>query len=264
MNTGGFSPRTTVIVDGTLSKTGVNPVFIFDGSTFTNNGSVGDLDFLIFNDTGLPKSQSLAGLGSWAPRNIQIGNDSSSTTTVTLQNDVTSASNGLVVTNGSLLNVGSHILTVADLATVFYGRVAGTGLVRLQAGSSTPRLGGFFTPLTMDSGLEVLGGTVKATGTTVAGKVTIDAGATLSLFGSFALGANRDIFNNGTLNAFSDNPILIFNGGTLTNNGTVTGSVYFNFGPQLAHNLAGTGTWAGNPRLLLIDGHYYASNGRDL
>ena len=119
---------------------------------------MGDLDFLIFNDTGSPKSQFIAGLGSWAPRNIQIGNDPSSTTTLTLQNNVTSASNGLVVTNGSLLNVGNHILTVTDLTTVFYGKVAGTGLVRVQAGSSTPQLGGFFTPLMMDSGLEVFRG----------------------------------------------------------------------------------------------------------
>ncbi len=252
MNTGGsLTANDNVTVNGTLSNTAANPVFVFNGGTFINNGSVGDIDFLIFNDTGAPKSQSIAGPGSWAPKNIQIGSASPGTTTVTLLDNATFASNQVVSAIGSTLNVGNHVLTLTGPTNFFSGKIAGTGLVKMQPSSGTPRLGTPFATLTIDPALEIASGTVKATLTTVGGKLTIDPGATLSLFGFLGLAANGDVLNNGTLNAFSDNPSLNFQGSTFTNNGAVTGNVFVNFGPQLGQNLAGFGSWAGSPRLLI-------------
>ena len=252
MNTGGsLTANDNVTVNGTLSKLGGFPVFIFDGGTFINNGSVGDIDFLIFNDTGAPKSQAIAGSGSWAPVNLQMGTTSPSTTTVTLQNNVTFATNSLVIGPGSALNVGTNILKLTGPTNFFTGKVTGTGVVKMQPSSGTPRLGTSFTALTIDPALEIVSGTVKATSTTAGRLLTIDSGATLSLFGFVGMTSNGDVVNNGTLNAFSDNPTFNFQGGIFVNNGTVTGNVFVNFGPQLVQNLAGTGSWAGSPRLLI-------------
>ncbi len=255
MNTGGLlTVKDNVVVDGALVKTGSNPQFVFNGQTFFNNGSVGDIDFLTFNDGGGPPVQFIAGLGSWAPRNVQIG-VSPSTVTVHLSTNITLATNQLVTSAGSTLDVGNFTLSLTGPMNFFSGKISGTGLVKMQPVSGTPRLGTPFASLTIDPDLEVVSGTVKATGTTVGGKLTIQAAATLSLFGFVGISANGDATNNGTLNAFSDNPFFNFKGGTFTNNGTVTGNVYVNFGssfgPPLVQSLAGTGSWTGSPRLLV-------------
>ncbi len=255
MNTGGtLTLNNDALVNGALTKTG-GGIIVFDGQTFTNNGSVGDIDFITFNDTGSPKLQSIAGTGPWSPTNIQIGQASPSTTTVTLQNDVTFTSNQLATANGSALNVGSHTLTLRGQSNFFFGKIGGTGLVKMQPNGGTPRLGTNFFPLTIDPSLEIVSGVVKGTYTTVGGTLTIDAGAALSLFGFADMTVKGDFLNNGTLNAFSDNPSLNFKGATFTNNGNVTGSIYVNLGLNssipLAQNLAGTGSWAGSPRLFV-------------
>jgi hypothetical protein len=183
---------------------------------------------------------------------VQVGGPAPGTTTVTLLDDATFASNQLVTAIGSAVNVPTnHTLTLIGPTNFFTGKVSGAGLVKMQPSSGTPRLGSPFAALTIDPALEIVTGTVKATSTIVGGTLKIDPGATLSLFGFVGIAANGDVLNNGTLNAFSDNPSLNFKGGTFTNNGVVTGNVFVNFGPQLGQNLAGFGSWAGSPRLFI-------------
>jgi hypothetical protein len=245
-----------VTINGAITRAGGPSdvsTLIFNGTTFTNNGSVGDIDLVYFNQTGSPLSQSIAGAGPWSPRNINIGL-TTSITTVTLMNDVTFNGNWFGSATGSALNIGSHTLTLNN-PTGAIGHVSGTGLVKIQSSSGETAIGSMFTSLVIDPALQIAAGTVRGSGIVTNGALTIDAGATLSLFGTLGMQANGNVTNNGTLNAFSDGPFLNFNGNTFTNNGSVTGNVYVNiglsFGPPIAQNLGGTGSWAGSARLLI-------------
>jgi hypothetical protein len=87
------------------------------------------------------------------------------------------------------------------------------------------------------------------------GKLTIDEGATLSLFGSFGMRVLGDLTNNGTVKAFSDAPAVYFQGGTFANNGVVSGQVSLIFGDtdrQYVQKLAGAGSWTGTPFLFIV------------
>lgn len=250
MNTGGLlTVNGDVTVDGSLVKTGINPQFVFNGQTFTNNGVVGNIDFFTFNDNNGPVVQTLQGVGSWSPTNIQVGGGTA--TRLALNTDVTFSTNQLATATGASIDVGNLTLTMTGPTNFFRGVIKGTGLVKMAPASGTPNLG---LPLTIDPALEIASGTVKSGGATVNGNVTVDAGATLSLFNFTGLAANGDLLNNGNITAFSGNPTLAFNGVTFTNNGSVVGNVNVNFGtffgPVLNQNLAGTGSWAGSPRLL--------------
>jgi hypothetical protein len=252
MNTSGaLQANNNVTVNGSLTKTGFNPQFAFNGQTFTNNGSVGNIDFFTFNDGTGPVVQSVQGAGSWSPTNINVGTGTSER--LSLNTNVTFATNQLITATNAVLDVGSGLtLAMTGPTNVFRGRITGTGLVKMQPSSGMPNLG---SPLTIDPELEIASGTVKANGITTNGKLTVDTGSTLSLLNFTGVTANGDVLNNGTINAFSGTPSFAFNGGKFTNNGSVTGNVFVNigsfFGPPLVQSLGGTGSWAGNPRLLI-------------
>jgi hypothetical protein len=241
--------------------------FIGNGKTFTNNGSIGDINFIQFIDPTLgqngPHAQFIAGTGSWAVQNIQIGGTGGYpdylpvVTVVTAMNDA-NLNGRLQIATGSGLNIGSHTLTLNNPKN-FTGKVTGTGLVKIYSTSSETLIAG----VAIDPALEIASGPVKGV-FSVNGPLTIDNGATLSLVDSSQSRANGNFTNNGTLIGFKDpnNPYnpppssLYFNGGTFTNNGNVTGDVNVDFYilsenlPPLTQNLAGTGSWA-NSRLFI-------------
>ncbi|MBK7708258.1 MAG: hypothetical protein IPJ30_21525 [Acidobacteria bacterium] len=251
MNTSGtLSANGDVTVNGSLTKTGGNPQFAFNGQTFTNNGTIGNIDFMTFNDGTGPPVQFVQGIGDWLPTNIQIG--AGTPMTLNLGTNVNFTTNQLITANGAALNVGNFVLGMKGPTNVFRGVIKGTGLVKIQPSSGTPNLG---IPLTIDTALEIASGTVKSGGATVKGKLTVNSGATLSLLNFTGITANGDVLNNGTINAFSGSPSIAFNGNTFTNNGSITGGVNVNFGaffaPILPQSLAGTGSWTGSQRLLV-------------
>ena len=254
MNTfGSLTVNGDVMVDGGLvTALGTTPTFIFNGSSFSNNGSVGNMTFFNFNLSGMPKSQVISGTGTWTPRFMQIG-DPLSPTTLTAQTDIAFTSSQLITATGSELNIGNKTLTLnGPMTNTHSGRITGTGLVRVLPSTAGPT--GPFA-MTVDPAMEIVSGTLRSSGAIVGGPLTIDPGATLSLSNFVGITANGDVTNNGTINSFSDNPSFSFKGGTFTNNGTVTGNVFVNFGsffgPPLTQALGGTGSWAGSPRLLI-------------
>ena len=249
-----------VTINGTVTKAaglpGDTAELIFNGTTFTNNGSISSIDFLTFNFSDTPRTQVIAGAGSWSMKNIDIGG-TSPTSTVSLLNDVTMALNQLQVARAATLNIGNHTLTLTGSTYLFTsngGRITGTGLVKMQPGAGTATIGSVLTGTLIDPSLEIVAGTVKLSGTVIAGRLTVDQGATLSLFGSLGLKAEGDVTINGTLNAFSGAPMMFFKGDTLTNNGKIEGNVSPIFGDydrQYVQRLAGSGSWTGTPFLLI-------------
>ncbi|PYS74673.1 MAG: hypothetical protein DMF69_01095 [Acidobacteria bacterium] len=234
-----------VTINGAVTKAGPpsdTAIINFNGSTFTNNGSIGNIDFLNFNVINAPKSQFIAGTGTWGATNVGVGGNTPSTANVTLLSDVTFTLNQLAVRSGSTLNVGSHTLTLNNPTIL---KIQSTGIANI---------GGPFTPVIIDPLLEIAAGTVKGTGITANGGLTIDAGATFSLYGSFGMRAYGNVTNNGTLNTFSDAPGLQFFGTNWTNNGAIAGALGIGFGtsiiagPPVSQSLAGIGSWA-NPTL---------------
>jgi len=255
MNTSGQLTLTnTATIDGSLTKFGLNPVLNFNGPLLTNNGSIGNLDFLVFNSGGTTLTQTIAGNGSWSPVNFHIGQNPPSNTTLSMANNMSWASNALNVLSGSTLNIGGNTLTLTGPVNFLHpGAVTGNGSVRMQPTSGVPVIGNqFVSNGAWGPSLEIATGTVRLVGMTVDRNLTVNSGATLSMvsFGPTVLG---DVTINGTLNAFSGSPIFNFRGTSFTNNGSVTGSTLFfgNSDRAYTQNLSGTGTWTGVPNLFI-------------
>jgi hypothetical protein len=250
MNTGGvLTASDDVTVNGAVIKTGGNPVFAFNGQTFTNNGSVGNIDFFTFNDGAGPPVQFVTGGGTWSPVNINVG--AGTPTRLNLGTNVTFAANQLITATGATIDVGTGLtLGLTGPMNFFRGKITGAGLVKIQPASGSPLLG---PNLTIDPAVEIASRTVRASGTILNGKLKIDPGATFSLAG--AVEANGDVENAGTLNVASGSQSFNFKGRTFINNGSISGNLLLNFGsffgPPLVQDLGGGGSWAGNFRLLV-------------
>src|SRR5258705_2076480 len=133
MNSGTLTVNNDVVNDGAITRLSSSS-FNFNGQTFTNNGSVGNIDFLTFNNSGAPKTQFIAGTGSWTPQNVTIGSDPPSTGTLTLQNDLTfGVTNQLMTSTGSALNTGGKTLTLTGPINFFAAKILGAGLVKMPA-----------------------------------------------------------------------------------------------------------------------------------
>lgn len=241
-------------VDGSITNLGATSTLNFNGQLFTNNGSVGNINFLVLNSSGMTLTQTLAGNGSWSPQNIHVGQNPPSNTTVSLANNMSFASSGLTVFNGSTLNVANNTLTLTGPVNFLHpGAVAGSGLVRMQPVSGVPVIGnqfvsnGAFAP-----SLEIATGAVNLWGMTIDGNLTVNSGASLAM-SSFGPTVKGDVLINGNLNAFSGSPIFNFRGTSFINNGAVTGSTLFfgNSDRLYAQSLAGSGTWDGTPNLFV-------------
>ena len=225
--------------------------FKFNGETFTNNGSIGAIDFLTFNDGNGPPVQFITGAGSWSPSIVTFGL-AQSTARVNLLNNVTFNSDQI---RSSTLDVGNFTMTLNGSMNFFTGRVFGTGSIKMQPVGGSPRLGTQFGALTLDPALEIAAGTVRASTAIVRGKLTVAPGATLSL-SDFGVEATGDVINDGTINAAPGGiSAFRFKGGTFTNNSLINGNLYVNFGDSfgspIVQNLAGNGSWAGSPRLFI-------------
>jgi len=223
-----------VTVNGPLS--GVDGAFIFNGSTFTNNGSVTVSQFWF----SLAGAQSIAGTGTWTGSSLNI----ESTSTTSLSNAVTFAVSTFVVSVGSTLSLGGNTLTVsAGTAFSNSGTVSGAGTFRTQGGVTLVQFGSFSPPL------EVNTGTTTGLGS-FDGTILVAPGATLTVSASGTVIANANVTVNGTLSGGDGGSIFTFNGSTFTNNNSVTVAL-FQFRSVGAQSLAGTGTWTGSSLTIL-------------
>lgn len=266
-----------ITVGGTLNyqdAVGSASQLYFNGSTFTNNGSVA-APFISLNSSGasgandaVARTQTIKGTGAWGGEVILSNGATASgtpvTTTLNLLNDVTF--NGIVVPgyNGAqfrnaTVNLADHTLTFAgDKLNGSGGTITGTGLVRIQPQSGAATITSGFSSFA--PGLKIVSGTVTVGTVNVIfnGPLTVDAGATLTLgedVTGYAASAtvNGNVTINGTLNKIvsrqGDSSHFTIVGGALTNNGVINGgNVFFHFGTTLGptnEGLAGTGTWTG-------------------
>jgi hypothetical protein len=239
-------------------------VLNFNGSTLTNNGTIGNINFLNFNRSGSPKSQSIAGVGTWSPVNVQLGlyPSSTSTTTLSLQNDVSFASNGFTISTGSKLDLGSRTLTLAGPTLLTNdGIIDGFfGLLRFQATGTGARFNSipgavYGAPIEIASGLVRM--TPGSSGLTFGRHLTVDAGAIFSMTNPFVT-AMGEVKNDGTINTQAGTTVATLQalGGKFTNNGSITGSGLFvwlgsGVGDPITQQLAGGGSWSGSEQLLV-------------
>jgi hypothetical protein len=236
----------------------------FNGSTLTNNGTIGNINFLNFNRSGSPKTQSIVGVGTWSPINVQLGlyPPSTSTTTLTVQNDVTFNSNGFTISTGSKLDLGSRTFTLAGPTLVTNdGTIDGFfGLLRIQASGTGARFNSI-PGAVYGSPIEVSSGLVRTTpggnGLTFARHLTVKGGATFSMTNPFVSVAG-EIQNDGTINTQAGTTVATLQhlGPKFTNNGVITGNGLFvrigpGVGAPITQLLAGTGSWAGSEQLLV-------------
>jgi hypothetical protein len=221
----------------------------WNGTTFTNNGSVGNLFFFNFNPISTAKTQQIVGLGSWSPQNVGMGTN----TTVAAQNGLIFSSSQFGIPQTSTFDISTRTLVFTGPVNLSVaGKIAGpAGSVKFDTSSSVPRIdavGAMFEP-----SLEVATGTLTANGLAVGAKLFVDSGATLRLGGSVSV--SGDVKNDGTITSLGDQTFT-FLGGTLANNGAVGSSVYTAFGAPFGgpatQSLSGTGTWTGAKNLYVF------------
>ena len=248
-----------VLLNGVFTKNGItSTTFTFNGQTFTNNGSFFS-DFVTFNNSGAPRTQSIAGNGVWpAGTSMAIGGGTGSTSTTTLLHNLTLNHNSFAVGTGCALNLQNFNLTYTGNSISYGGNITGTGVFKMSPNSGAANIigAGSFSG-TINSGLEIATGTVTATGSggaPVGGPLVVDSGATLTASGNGIVVAGGNVTINGTLSN-----ALNFTGNSIfTNNGLVT-SIFLNMAPAsfaappVTQQLGGAGTWTGATGRLYID-----------
>lgn len=223
--------------NGRITATGLSASqFYFNGTSFTNNGEISDLaenPFSVgFNTDLVPRSQTIAGAGTWSPSYLDLGGAS----TVTLMNDMTFSGRDLTTRGTTTFNIGANTLT--HRGSLLSGQFLGTGTFKMQPASGTATYSGNSGP-----GMTIVSGTVMAAGS-VTGPLTVANGATMTLNGFFT--ARSDVTINGALNRTGTQYLNATGNGTFMNNGSISADVYF--GPfsgttNVLQNLGGTGTW---------------------
>ncbi len=237
IQTGGHTLKHTgnLINNGTLG--GASGSFNFEGvgTSVTNNGSITVQNFR-FNSAG---AKTIGGTGTWTGSNLQINNMA----VVSLSNNVNIGTTAFTIdaSGSGTLDLNGFQLTLNGVSFTngLTGTLSGTGEFRTQG-----------TTLLSISGLNFTGtvvvnsGTTTITNSTISGNITIDPGAALNLqTGGHTLNHTGDLINNGTLGGTSG--VFNFNGvgKTVTNNGSVTISL-FRFNAAGAKNLGGSGSFS--------------------
>jgi hypothetical protein len=262
----------TMVVNGdiTMNSTAVlggllNSSLRFNGSTFTNNGTVSEPD-VDFNRNG---AQSIAGTGAWTGSLLNIGLNASgnaSNTSLSVAQTfgvgtlTVFSGNTLTLTNGlttSTANITNHG-TISITSTLNFnppqgsmrtfsntGTTSGAGTFQAQGDIEIDNTGSFSAALSVSSS----GGSLtRITGipTTFDGPITVASGATLQILAFQLLAPNGDVTVNstGTLTG-QGSSTLRFNGATLTNNGTISPPTV-EFNGSGAQTLTGAGTISSN------------------
>ena len=239
------------VVNGTLDT---NHFFEFQGTTFTNNGSIidttdtyGEIDFNgVAGSSGT--TQAIAGAGVYAPgtsfpMEIHIVN---ATTVTPVAGTVLSAVRNFFIAAGSTLSL-PNTLVFKNGAINNSGAISGAGMLQTQSSVTLNFTGSTTAPL------EVVNGTTTGIGNF--GQVTIDNGATLLESATITENGNLTVASGGTVDM--NNQYLFFQGTTFTNNGAFTSSVPYgefrfngiNGASGTMQNVAGTGTYNTNGRV---------------
>ena len=156
---------------------------------------------------------------------------------------------GLTVGSGRTMTiVAGRAVTISSSTLSNSGTITGTGTVRTQGGVNLSQSG------TFGAQLKVASGTTTATSGTYVGPISVDAGATMQIDYQSTVTARGDLTVNGSIVSGGDGAGLVFNGPTLTNNGTINlpGFTFGGSGPQTA---VGSGSWGSWWNTLTLNSH---------
>jgi len=233
-----------------------------------------------------PGTHILSGTGSWQPANFSLGDPFSTTNgaIVALASDLTLnvsgqtfisafstlnqngrnlTINGGIIHSRGVIDLGSGALNLNANRLEFLNAnqnqsispgLKGTGAVNLTATGAAAYLG--LTRMLFQPAFHMLSGAINAEfgpSERIDRSLMIDGAATFN-FNSGSVTVNGDITVDGTLAKTSPagtSTTLIFNGSTLTNNGSIaTGFLNFNrSGGPLIQSIAGTGAWPNGARI---------------
>ena len=241
---GGYYIQTNgnVINNGTFTSGGSSTLLI-RSSSFSNSGTVTPTN-LEFDTT-----TTISGAGSYSPLNLLIAGSGN----VSLANSLSlTPASTMGINGGGILNPNTFTVTLSTGTFTLSGgaTVTNSGLFQTQGNITMNIKGGsnFNAPLKVNSGTNSSYDSGSPFTAVYNGAITIDAGATLATVGGgYFMKTNADVINNGTFSAAGGSTIR-FSGTTLTNNGTVSGSV-FNFETGV-HTLQGTGSWTTGANIL--------------
>jgi hypothetical protein len=223
---------------GALGVAGGTGMLLFEGARFINNGIVREQ--LSFRRDGV---QTVSGSGEWRdiPRLMITG-----ASRTTLANSVTVSATNVDITNGGILELAQHTLTLRDTPTFnveLESAVDGSGMVRVDT-NSILNMNGVMTPTLQLAPTVVV--TVTATGM-FTGDVVVPAGATLNVEGVPSM--HQRIILDGAMVGGGG---LVYRGTMFTNNGRVTiPSVSFSGTQQ---TLTGTGYFSATTRTTISAG----------
>lgn len=200
---------------------------------------------------------------TWIPATL-TPTDASGTITVRFPNTVTVTDNvsvnQLTIDSGTVSIDASKVFTLVngtgnDLTVLKGGTVSGAGTFQTQGTVDINLRGGsnFLAALKVNTGTATISDQSSPFISTLRGNVTVDAGATLSseLTSSYTLFIYGTITNNGTITGSGSGNTLKFLGSSLTNNGAIT-SPEFSF--DSTSTITGTGTYTGQRIFVTVNG----------
>jgi hypothetical protein len=215
--TGSLTPNADLMVLGTLNMN--NQFVFFQGPTFTNNGTImsptgnGEIRF-----NGLAgasgTTQGMAGSGTYIlaqPVDLHIVQF---TTVMTAGGTVVDGARSFNIDGGSTLSLPNGVLFKNGTTIGNGGLISGAGTLQTQGPVTINSPGTMTAPFEAASGMTMGNGNF--------GKTTIDAGATFQQTGDLTPNGDLTLNNGGTVDV--NNHFLIFQGPTLTNNGSFTSS----------------------------------------
>ncbi|MCP4544620.1 MAG: hypothetical protein GY832_46550, partial [Chloroflexi bacterium] len=152
-----------------------------------------------------------------------------------------------VSSNHTLTIQGGRVLTMSAGTLNNSGAITGGGAFHTQGTSFLHQDG------VLDVILQVASGTTRGYTGAYNAPITIASGATLQVDYGDTLTANADVTVNGALDDSTSTENFVFNGTTFRNAGTVDVE-NFTFNRAGMQTLAGTGSWSGSTRVIIVDG----------
>ena len=234
---GGYTSQAngTVTNNGTITS-GLGSTYIIRGSSLVNNG--------VINPTNLnfDSTTSISGSGTFSSSNITINVNGQGN--VSLSGNVTfSPTQVFTINGGGILNPNTRTFTLnsGTLSLSSGGTISNSGTFQTQ-GTVTliSRAGSNFNcPLKVNTGTATAYDSNNPFTAFFNGTITVDAGATLNVFGGgYSVRSNGNVTNNGTITS-GGGSVFIMRGSTLTNAGTMNPAT-LNFDSTTSISGAGT------------------------
>jgi hypothetical protein len=247
---GGYFIQANNNVTNNGSITGNGSSFIMRGLSMVNNSSISPT-YLNFDST-----TTLSGTGTYTSSNITINSSGN----VSLANNTTFSPDNFTINTGGILNPNTKVFTLNSGTLTFNtgSTISNSGTFQTQGTVTLNVRNGanFNAPLKVNTGTTTSYDNYSPYIAKFNGSMTIDAGASVNIFGGgYYIQTNSNLTNNGTISG-SGSTFLIRSPSFL-NNGSVTSA---NLEFDTTTSVSGAGTFTSSKILIAGSGNVSLAN----